>query len=169
MAVHTAKGKANGDAFIAFLNGQAAITTLLGGANRVAWQDGTQREPFYPVNPYTDCPSLRLRMFVQDVGPGKNAGRSEANAEYSLWYKRLQVPGQAHQALLIADLETILNLIMGRWRPANMQAVPDQAFFGLYPKQPPVIHDELHHEFDDPRLRVSVAEIPLRAVSEALA
>lgn len=169
MTVHTAKGKANGDALIAFLNAQAAITTLLGGPNKVDWQKGTRREPFYPVNPYTDCPSLTLRLFVQDVGPGHNAGRSKADATFSLWYKRRQTPGENHQQILIADLETIINLLMGRWRPTQMQAVAGQVIFGLYPNQPPVIHDELHHEFDDPALRVSVAEIPLRAVSEALA
>lgn len=164
---HTAKGKAQGDALLAHLNAQASIVALglVGGAR---WTQGARQEPAYPTDPRGDCPSLELRMRTEEVSPGNTYGRSHAGATFTLWYKRRQTPGQDHQQLLVQDVEAIINVLLGRWRPAGMVAVAGQSFYGVYPKDPPIVHDELRHEFDDPALRVSVAEIPLVAQSDAI-
>ena len=158
----TAKGKANGDAFITFLQAQASITAIVASGS-IKWADHMHPEPVYPTNPRTELPLLRLREYVEDVGPGMNIGQAKGDCTYSLWYYRLQVVSQAHQTLLITDLETILNVLMTgqNWRPTNLQSVGGQSFYQILPQRP-VVHDELRHKFDDPSLRISVGEIPMR-------
>ncbi len=157
----TAKGKASGDSLIAFLNAEPSIQVLsfVGG---VKWAKGVQNEPVYPSNPLADCPMLTVRMYQDDVGAGRTAGASKADAVYSLWVKLRQTPGQDHHQILVGVMETIINTLMGNWRPAQLAGT-----YGAYPASPQTIHEDLRHEFDDPSLRVSVGEIALRIPAKA--
>ena len=117
-------------------------------------------DPTYPANPYTMCPRLRLRLRSEQISPGKYSGSANVALNCTLWYYRRQVVGEAHQVMLLQDLETIITPLFGVWRPAPMT---NTVSGGLYTVRSAnsTIHDEMRHEFDDPNLRVSVASIAL--------
>lgn len=158
------KGKALGDALLTFLS--ANLTSL--GLVSCAWAQQMSPEPVYPANSRTDCPLIRLRHLTVDQPQGVPQNASLYDYTMSLYYYRRQTPGQAHQSLLIADLETIHNLFASvLWQPAGMVAVAGQSFYHVMPRQL-VVHNELRHPLaDDPALRVSCGELVLTIRSKS--
>lgn len=117
------------------------------------------------MDPYTDCPRLHLRAYLDNIDAFPNAGmKYELN--YSAWLYLKQEPGQQHQRLLVERLEIIKDLLAGDFNPTQVEeAGSDFLCF----KQA-VVHDELRHPLvDDPRLRVSPGELPIVALVHARA
>jgi hypothetical protein len=112
-------------------------------------------DPVYPADPVTQCPRIVARLQTEDnlAMPGKGV---DFDFALSLFYYRIQVPGQNHQELLIDAVEKIKDPLLGEFTP------PPVAMVGcdyLAPIQT-IYHAELRHpRIDDPARRVSVAEI----------
>lgn len=161
---HTAKGKALGDALIAHLTGESTVTAIA----TPAWADSMGAEPFYPIDPVSDCPSITLEIHTEDIKPqpGRGGMGSAITISGSIWLKRRQTAGQAHQTMMLTDMETVMNTLLGNWRPTEFINVAGQSNYGLT-FQNPIIRDEMRHPFGEPRLTVSVAEIPFVIICES--
>lgn len=147
---NTSRGLAVGNALVTFAT--ANLSSL--GLVYCDWQKGMAPGPVYPIDPSADCPRLELRAYVEEIDAAV-ARSTRTLLKFGWWYYRLQTPGQAHQKLLRADLETIVNLFFGNFNPLQLELAG--ANF-TRPAQT-VIHDDLRHAFDDPTLAVSVGEI----------
>lgn len=145
------------DALDTFLTAHAGIVTL--GLVYLGPSPVLAPEPIYPSSPVADCPRLHIRPSSQRMEP-MPVTRTDMHHLVSLWYYRRQTPGQNHPQLLIQDLDTITSSLVGTWTSAGLEAATE-AFYGAYIEVVEV-HPELRHDFDDPRLRVSVGEIVLR-------
>lgn len=152
------KGKALGDAILSILNANAGVDTLL-GAHTARWAKDGYREPQYPADPVTDCPILDLAMSSEPMTPA-GAGMTDAVWGGSLWLKLRQTPGQEHHTLIVQGQETVKNAILALTTPRSgaLAAVTGISLAGAFITGSK-IHPTLRHDFDDPRLRVSVAEI----------
>lgn len=117
---------------------------------------GMMAHPQYPANPVTDCPKLVLRIYKGDIVGRPNLG-IDWDYAMSYWLYRRQTPGQNHQQLLLADLQTLENLFLGNFGP---MAIRNAGADFIAPVQS-VVHDELNHPLGEPRLRVSVGELVL--------
>lgn len=161
----TAKGKQLGDALIAHLTGEATVTAIA----TPAWSRHMAEEPTYPIAPATDCPSITLELHTEDIKPKPLRGGmgSLITLSGSLWIKRLQVPGQQHQTLLIADAEAVMNTLLGNWRPTEFIDVAGQTNFGITFDNPR-LEAELRHPLGDPSRTVSVCRIPFIIVCESI-
>lgn len=150
------------DALDTYLTGHASVVGLglvyLGPSPQLA------PEPVYPSSPVADCPRLHIRAYRQRMTPMPSL-RTDMAQQVSLWYYRRQTPGQNHAQLLQQDLDTLSSVFTGEWDPAGLDAATE-AFYGAFVEEV-VVHDELRHELDDPRLRVSVGEIVLRLDSSS--
>lgn len=112
--------------------------------------------PQTPANVFTDCPKLVLRLYR-----GNLLGRPNRGVDFdwalSYWYYRRQVPGQAHQELLVPDVLLVEGLFLGNFGPELILAAGADY---IAPVQT-VWHDERNHKSREPRLRASCAEILL--------
>jgi hypothetical protein len=81
----------------------------------------------------------------------------------SLWYYRKQTPGQSHQELLMADLKTIHEVILGSYCPSELRSAGCE----FIQATEVVIHDELTHPMGDPKLRVSAGELVLQITARS--
>ena len=168
MPLPQSKAKAVGDGFITFVNTQSPIIALnlvndLTGKG-AGWFHGVPENASssYPCNPYTQCPRLLLRYeemsFIPMVGGGV---QHQVEYQCSFFYYRRQIPGQSHQEILMNDLETIINCFTatpGLQVPTISGAIPGFNLWKCFPGKE-TIHPDLKHEFDDPCLRISVAQI----------
>lgn len=119
------------------------------------WRRNQATDPIYPADPVTTCPRIVLRLLTEDnvALPGQGV---DFDFAMSLYYYRLQVPGQQHQRLLIAEVERIKEPLLGRYTPEPVKMAGADY---LAPIQT-TYHGELRHpRIDDPARRVSVAEI----------
>lgn len=145
-----------GDAMIAFQTLYVAELSLVSPPH---WAR-TMEEPQYPANPYTMCPRLRLQLVEISETPGPPAGGMVHGARYagSWFYYRRQIPGQPHQRLLHIDVKKIRDpYLRGQFQPANLQV--EGLNIHSITLNPTTILTELRHKWDDPALRVSVAQI----------
>lgn len=151
-------GRDQGDWFLQYLR-DAGIEARLGLVS-LGWGLQHALEPLYPSNAYADCPRLDLYLDEQQVGPWMS-GLSVTDAAYSLYYKRRHDGQGDYQRRLADDVDAILSLFLGHWQPVELSGHPGVKIYGAYPNAPTRYHDVMRHEFDDPALRVSVAEIPI--------
>lgn len=141
-------------AYVSWLASQPTVAAM--ALKGVELDASLHPHPRYPANPTEYCDRLVLRAYTDDVTWRPNRGLSDAYRA-SLWYYRRQTPGQVHQVRLAEGLRIITTAIRACANPTPVaQAAGDWATV-----QQVVIHDELRHELDDPRLRVSVGEILL--------
>lgn len=153
----TAKQLAIGNALLEYLQQRLAGMNLA----KIDWAPGVNPHPAYPINPRTACPRLLLRAYTDDITPIATQGHSFSLA-FSLFYQRIQMPGQRHQEVLMAEMKLIEEALLQRFNPGNTKAAG--ADF-CRPTQM-VIHDEMSHpRIDDPGLRVSVGELVIRVDS----
>jgi hypothetical protein len=158
------KCKAIGDSLILYLNNKQSVLDL--NLVYLGWHPGVpdSSSSSYPCNPYTMLPRLTLRF--QDVlltGMVGAGSREHLNATCSMFYMRRQNPGESHQELLMADWEAIANPFPeDKLTPYTLSgAIPgfslEKCWGGGI-----TIHSDLRHEFDDPSLRISVAQIEFK-------
>ena len=90
---------------------------------------------------------------------------------YSVFYYRLQVPGQDHQELLIADLKKIVDSIneqtdsyrLDEFVATNQTEQQLQLIWATNV----IMHEELKFEIDCPELRISVGEVVIEIKSQS--
>lgn len=107
-----------------------------------------------PPDPVVQCPRL-----MWGFEKSSNVGRPNAGVSFK-WglvavYQRRQVPGQAHQELLLADLLALENCFLGQFNPEPLQEAGCDFVMPIEVK----ILPELDHPTREPRLRVSCGQI----------
>ena len=153
-------GKSLGDGLITLFQNRGLVSSL--SLAYCGWGARRSQEPVYPNNPYTDCPRLDLYMDSEFPEPWPS-GLAKVTASYTVWYKRRHLIGvsENHQTALDLDVESIIEIFQpAGWLPVEIATVAPKVY-GVYLNRPVQYHEDLHHEFDDPAMRVSVAEIPL--------
>lgn len=143
-----------GNALLAWLTPQ--LSTLNPAPARVGWDKSLERSPRYPTEPRTDCPRILLRAAEDRVELLTGRGQRD-NFAMSLFVQLRQVPGDNHQTKLLDYVEQLTALFVGAPNAAGLCAAGIQ----LLTIERVIIHDEQHHEFDEPALRVSLAEVQL--------
>lgn len=124
------------------------------------WRETRVNEPVYPANPLA-LPRAYLKPFTGQVTPIPARG-VDYDYAYSLYFQRRQTPGEHHGALLQAALKILIAPLLGNFCPDPIK----QAGADYFAPIQTVLHDDLRHpRIDDPRLRVSTAEIVLLAKS----
>lgn len=157
-------GKLLGDEILYWLGSRPQIVALS------LLQFGWQKNPYspgqaYPTNPYLQCPRLMLRYEGSSLSPGPPQGGQahDVTYAYSLFYYRRQTPGQEHQQLVCIDVESIVSCFtLEAFHPSLVESLPGWQSYSLVPVQVSY-HDEMKHDFDDQKLRVSIAEISVKA------
>lgn len=150
---------------IDYLNSRQQIIDLGLKGGGVAWFPGTpeQASGSYPANPYLQCPRMWL---VGEQGAlvarsGQGGLVHGLTMTISLFYYLRQTVGQAHQQIMKAKVDTIGNpFLEDKLLPPNLSsgAVPGYALEKCLPGLV-TFHPDLYHEFGDPNLTVSVAQI----------
>lgn len=146
-------------AMVTWLNGKSAVQAL----GTVVLDLSGVPHPRYPINPVADCPRLLLALNVAQNQLAISNGR-ESTYQISLWYYRRQTAGQEHRRLLAEAIQDIEQEFLTDARPTALQN------YTLQLQTPYEIryHDDMAHPLsDEPRLRVSVAEILLIIQSSA--
>lgn len=127
----------------------------------LGWARGMRANPSYPCNPRTECPRARLRAgemaHTQPTTIGCKGQKANFAYSYSLWVQRLQVPGQQHQTLLMADLQQFHDAFMAAGFEPILNVVGTESV--LIDVLVGTVFDELDDPLGDPALRVSGGEI----------
>lgn len=157
MAALEPRGRDLGDALLSWWSPQ--VDAL--GLTCFSWSKQMTAQPGYPCNPRTECPRVLFRMYRMDHDDGKTMCQTAFTYVCSAWYQRRQVPGENHQALLVADLDAlqkpltdaklVLTNVLSRDWIRNLQVIQCQA----------LVRDELKHPKGDPSMTVSVGEVNL--------
>ena len=147
-------------ALIGWMADQAAVQSLALKALEI--DPSLEPHPRYPVDPLTYCDRLVLRNYTADVGYRTSRG-SAFVYKGSLFYYRLQVPGQNHQVVLTEAVRLLCKTLQAAITPTPVQ----QAGADCIRIVQEVVRDQLRHAFDEPRLRVSVAEIFVSSDAES--
>lgn len=119
-----------------------------------------------PCNPRTECPRAVLRLFRNDddFAASFSCPASSFVLNASIFLQLRQTPGQAHQELLAAALDTFATPLL------QAKFIPDLGLSWLSKlKISPlsrVIYDEIKHPLGDPTLTVSVGELNLTMIGE---
>lgn len=157
-------GKELGNAILTFLYSRAEITAL--NLLQFGWfKNLISPGSAYPTNPYLQCPRLMLRYEGISIQPGPPRGGTTAKVTYaySLFYYKRQNVKEEHQQLFANDVESIVSVFTSEaFHPSLIEMVAGFQNWSLVPVQVSY-HDEMKHDFDDPNLRISVAELSLRA------
>lgn len=147
-------------ALIEWLASQSLITGL--GLVQLQLEPSMRPHPIYPVDPVADLPALLLVNHT-DQNTRQVGNQVDSIYQASLYYYRRQTPGENHQQKLLAAARAIETLLLRNPRPPFAESIRcDMQTPGKveYP-------DELLHPLtDDPRLRVSVAELVLQIQSK---
>lgn len=158
-----AYGKAILDKFITYMTTQLSSLSLV----YIGYSPSLAEEPVYPSKPRTDLPRFHVRPMLYEISPGMPSRTSDFVYRAITYYYRRQSAGQNHTALLLQDLETIVNPFIYNWDEASMD-VSGQSLMGCIPEEVRVL-PTLAHDFHDPELRVSVVEISWRIISQSRA
>jgi len=153
-----AQGKNSGDWLIAFLEGRGLRGML--GLKHLGWGRLRSEEPVFPANPYTECPRLDVYLDEEQVAP-LPSNQNTTDCAVTMFYKRRHGTERDHQVAMAADVDTILSLFLSNWRPTEFDGHEGVKVYACVLNSPARFHPDMRHEFDDPALRVSVAEIPL--------
>lgn len=159
MAV-TSKMKPVGDGIIAWWAPQVSSLSLV----TFDWSKQIRNQPSYPCNPRTECPRVQLRLFTHEDTYGDTLGCDGTIFRYtvSLWLQLRQTPGEDHQELLLAALDTLKNpLLAVEYDLGDEISVAGLVDLKVIDSDSvnTVVYDELNHPFGDPALRVSTGEI----------
>ena len=166
--VQRSLAKPVGDGILALFAATAGVTAIVPAAN-ILWCPHLEAHPIYPSDPRGECPKLELRAYLVDTLPGPPSSQSEFEYHYSIWYYRLQTVADSpdHQQPLVSDVDAFLACLLqspsstaANWKPSQIVSIPGISLKTVTFNKP-VIHDELHHDFDDPALRVDVGELPI--------
>lgn len=145
-----APGLAIGDALIAWHRPQILLPLV-----SYDWRKSTVADPVYPAHPRLDCPRIVLRMYTKENEPQPGRG-VDFDWALSLFYYRLQIPGEHHQRVLLDELEQIEAPLLGNFVPQPVVMAGADYLASVQT----VIHDEIRNpNIDDPNLRISVGEI----------
>lgn len=145
-------------ALVAWLAVQPAVVSL--GLKAVEIDPSLEPHPRYPVDPVAYCDRLVLRNYTADNEYETSRG-TRMKYSGSLWLYKLQVPGQVHQVELASVVRVLTRTIQAAITPPPLQ----QAGADYVLVRQGSFRDQLRHRFDEPRLRVSVAELLLESHS----
>lgn len=141
-------------ALVAMLSEHPSIQAL--GLAAVELDSSMAPHPRYPVRPLAYCPRLVLRNMVASV-ERQPSRMTRWSYTPSLWLYLSRVTGQNHQQQLMEKLLIVHDVILEQANHPPLQ----QAGSDFVTSVQVVVHDELRHPFDEPRLRVSCGEILL--------
>ena len=151
-----APGLAIGDALIAWHLPQISLPL-----KSYAWRKTMANDPVYPAHPVEDCNRIVLRLFTED-DLAKVGRVVDFDFAFSLYYYRLQVPGEDHQRVLIDETEQIKAPLLSNFIPEPIVIAGADYFAPIQT----VYRGELRNpNIDDPARRVSVSEIVLNGKS----
>lgn len=144
---------------------QATIDLRLAEGGLAKWFPGKpqQASSSYPCNPYKQCPRLLLVQDTCVIEPvGASGGlRDSFKLNFAVFYYRRQIVGQQHQQLIAADMDSLVSpFTEDKLFPPTL-AAPSIPGYQLTRCFPGIItfHSDLGHDFKDPNLIVSVAQI----------
>lgn len=141
------------NALVSYLAGHADVVAR--GFVSVSLDGSMVTHPRYPASPLTECPFVVLRNYVSKEAKGLSSDVKWVHGA-SLWVYRSK-PSSGGQAALMTDLAVLRGVFSADPRPAPVCAAGAQ----MISAPEAVVHDELAHRYDDPRLRVMVGEVVL--------
>lgn len=143
---------------VSFLSGNSDVATR--GFKRIALDWSLVKHPRYPAQPLAECPFVVLRAegCVQKKLPSAGLVWEQTAG---LWIYRSKPLSDEGQADLMMDLQVLSGVINSSRNPTPLCVAGAES--SDIPGK--LVHDEMHHKYDDPRLRVLVGEIALSFIA----
>lgn len=149
---------------------QALVTYLSGNADltsrayvSVTLDTSMIKHPRYPATPITECPCVILRNYKSEA-KREPAGGIQWTHWASLWVYRSRPTSGSPQADIMTDLRALRGIFEANHNPSAICAAGCE----FLEVTECVVHDELAHPYDEPRLRVMVGEALLKIKARRL-